>query len=328
MEGLNIEAYDADSLRKMVRLLEYENKILKDKLKKAGISYEEVNPFEEKIESAEEYDLDQGSRIVNPPYITEKMAMRFFSMFWGREDVYARRGKNGGYFPQCANRWNDRLCPKQRKEKVLCDECENTKWISLDVKKIIDHLLGTKEDGSDVIGVYPLLPNGTCRFIVFDFDNHEKGAEVTDFANTDNEWHKEVDALRKMCELKDIDGYIQIPRGLRENIIQECEKAGISVDVSDQRETGQPIRVSFKGDLRMQQELAAEKLLSHSDGVLSAATAFGKTVVCSYLIAERKVNTLILLQSKDLLNQWVDELNHFLEIREEPPEYETKTACK
>ena len=34
MEGLNIEAYDADSLRKMVRLLDYENKILKDKLKK------------------------------------------------------------------------------------------------------------------------------------------------------------------------------------------------------------------------------------------------------------------------------------------------------
>ncbi len=137
---MNIEAYDADSLRKMVRLLEYENKILKDKLKKAGISYEEVNPFEEKIESAEEYDLDQGNRIVNPPYITESGC-----------------------------------------------------------KKIIAHLLGTKEDGSDVIGVYPLLSNGTCRFIVFDFDNHKKGAEVTDFANTDNEWHKEVDALRKMC---------------------------------------------------------------------------------------------------------------------------------
>lgn len=45
---MNIEAYDADSLRKMVRLLEYENKILKDKLKEAGIYYEEVNPFEEK----------------------------------------------------------------------------------------------------------------------------------------------------------------------------------------------------------------------------------------------------------------------------------------
>ena len=78
----------------------------------------------------------------------------------------------------------------------------------------------------------------------------------------------------------------------------------------------------------MQQELAAEKLLKDSDGVLEAATAFGKTVVCSYLIAERKVNTLILLQSKDLLSQWVDELNKFLDIREEPPEYETKTGRK
>lgn len=538
---LNIEAYDAESLRKLVRLLEYENKLLKEKLKKENISYDEVNPFEEMIDNAEAYDPDQGERISDPAYITEEMATRFFSMFWGREDVYAKRGRNGGYFPQCDNRWNDSLCPKQRKEKIFCDECENTKWTRLDVKKIIAHLMGNREDGSDVIGVYPLLPNGTCRFIVFDFDNHEKGAEATDFANTDNEWHKEVDALRKICELngikplversrsgkgahvwfffqkaipasvarnfgfllldkgsasinlksfhyydrmypaqdvassignlialplqgqalkrgnsafvdenwnaypnqwdslfnkteklsmedlerymtkwqkelaeasgmlagvdinsrpkpwkkkcefvkgdvvgklhmilsngvyidtlnlmpriqnqirslaafdnpefyknkrlgysnyynfsavylgKDIDGYIQIPRGLKERIIEECNKAGIITDISDQREKGHPIRVSFKGDLRTQQELAAEKMLTYSDGVLSAATAFGKTVVCSYLIAERKVNTLILLQSKDLLNQWVDELNKFLEIKEEPPEYETKTGRK
>lgn len=113
---MNVEAYDVDSLRKMVRTLEYENRLLKDKLKKAGIPYDEKNPFEEKVENAEEYDLDQGERIVRPPSITEEMAIRFFSMFWGREDVYARRGKNGGYFPQCDNRWNARLCPKQRKE--------------------------------------------------------------------------------------------------------------------------------------------------------------------------------------------------------------------
>ena len=50
--------------------------------------------------------------------------------------------------------------------------------------KIIAHLVGYKEDGSDVLGMYPLLPDGTCRFLVFDFDNHEKGAQETDFANT------------------------------------------------------------------------------------------------------------------------------------------------
>lgn len=154
MTEVNVEAYDVDSLRKMVRILEYENRLLKDKLKKASIPYDEVNPFEEKIENAEEYDPDQGERIVNPSFISEEMAIRFFSMFWGREDVYARRGKNGGYFPQCDNRWNDRLCPKQRKEKVFCDECENTKWTRLDVKKIIAHLLGFKEDVAMVGSMY------------------------------------------------------------------------------------------------------------------------------------------------------------------------------
>lgn len=209
---MNIEAYDIDSLRKLVRVLEVENQSLKEKLKKAHIPYEESNLFEEKLEHAEQYDPDQGERIVHPSFITEKMAIRFFSMFWGREDVYARRSKSGGYFPQCDHRWNDRFCPKQRGEKMVCDECDNKKWNKLDVKKITAHLLGYKADGSDVIGVYPLLPNGICRFIVFDFDNHEKGAEASDFANVDNEWHKEVDALKKICELNGIKPLVERSR--------------------------------------------------------------------------------------------------------------------
>ena len=88
MIDLNIEAYDAESLRKLVRLLEYENRILKDKLKKENIPYDEVNPFEETINNVEKYDPDQGERIVAPPYINDKMAKYFFYMFWGREDVY------------------------------------------------------------------------------------------------------------------------------------------------------------------------------------------------------------------------------------------------
>ena len=59
----------------------------------------------------------------------------------------------------------------------------------------MDHLTGYREDGTDVIGIYPLLSDGTCRFLVFDFDNHEKGAEATDFSNKTEEWHKQVDAV-------------------------------------------------------------------------------------------------------------------------------------
>ena len=43
----------------------------------------------------------------------------------------------------------------------------------------------------------------------------------------------------------------------------------------------------------------------------------------------RKIVRLLEYENKILKdNQWVDELNHFLEIREEPPEYETKTGRK
>ena len=96
----------------------------------------------------------------------------------------------------------------------------------------------------------------------------------------------------------------------------------------DEREKGRPIRVKFKGTLKEEQNAAAEKLLQNTDGILNAATAFGKTVVCSYLIAKRKINTLILVQSKDLLIQWTEELNKFLEIDEKPPMYETKSGRK
>ena len=71
---------------------------------------------------------------------------------------------------------------------------------------------------------------------------------------------------------------------------------------------------------------AAEKLLHHSDGILNAATAFGKTIVCSYLIAKRKVNTLILIESASLMEQWENALIKFLDVQEELPTYQTKTG--
>lgn len=52
----------------------------------------------------------------------------------------------------------------------------------------MEHLLGYRKYGADVLGIYPLFAAGTCRFIVFDFDNDEKGVEKTDFANGNDEW--------------------------------------------------------------------------------------------------------------------------------------------
>lgn len=63
---MHIQAHDNESLRKLVRLLEQENRILKEKLKRENIPFDDVNLFEEVIENEEEYDSDQGGRINSP----------------------------------------------------------------------------------------------------------------------------------------------------------------------------------------------------------------------------------------------------------------------
>src|SRR2546426_10003499 len=52
--------------------------------------------------------------------------------------------------------------------------------------------------------------------------------------------------------------------------------------------------------------------MAHDFGVLSATTAFGKTVVAAWLIAQRGVNTLVLVHRRQLLEQWVERLSSFL----------------
>ena len=126
----------------------------------------------------------------------------------------------------------------------------------------------------------------------------------------------------------DEGGFIKVPRGVLENITEACEKAGIAYEIEDKRSKGQTIHVEFIGELKESQVFAVEKLLSYDNGILNAATAFGKTVVCCNVIAQRKVSTLILLQSSALMEQWEEALEKFLHIDEELPEYETPTGRK
>lgn len=46
------------------------------------------------------------------------------------------------------------------------------------------------------------------------------------------------------------------------------------------------------------------------------------------MIGKRKVSTLILIQNKSLLDQWINELNKFLNIEEDLPDYKTKGGKK
>ena len=55
-------------------------------------------------------------------------------------------------------------------------------------------------------------------------------------------------------------------------------------------------------------------MLKHQTGILSAPTAFGKTVMAASIIARRKVSTLILVHRAELLQQWRERLFTFLDL--------------
>ena len=526
------------SLKEKIQKLEKENAFLKELLDNAGIKYNKQT-IEDPL------DPNQGARILQHN-ITASDANLFFSMFWGRTDVFSKRtvNKSSGkvnYYTQCYNFWKYN-CPRRTGSKIRCRDCNLQSYKKLELEHIITHLKGYDPDGNDVIGIYPLLSDNTCRFIVFDFDDHVEDELNSDLSNENELWKNEVDALREICTLNGIDpliersrsgkgahiwiffqkpvnvslarkfgnallykgsesvnlksfryydrmlpmqdylpeghignlialplqgqalkkgnsafidenwnaypdqwaillakpkltnefietkvkewtsntsinhidlnqltlensekpwdkmrffikddvagilhiilsdgiyidttnlkprlqnrirelaafknpefyknqaiglstfkkaryiylgkdenNYIKIPRGLLDNIISQCNAADIEYQIDDKRYCEKHIKVSFNGQLKDSQIPAVTALTRYDNGILNAATAFGKTVVCCNIIAKKKLNTLILLQNSALMDQWENALNNFLIIDEPLPEYTTPSGRK
>lgn len=111
------------------------------------------------------------------------------------------------------------------------------------------------------------------------------------------------------------DNYLALPRGCEDAVSNLLTQHGVQITISDKTNHGQSIDVSFKGELREEQQSAMQAMLEYNIGTLSATTAFGKTVFAIAMIAKRRVNTLILVHNKALLEQWKERLDDFLEIQ-------------
>jgi superfamily II DNA or RNA helicase len=121
--------------------------------------------------------------------------------------------------------------------------------------------------------------------------------------------------------------YLCLPRGCEPDLLNELDKLGIAVEMIDKTFEGKTINVEFKGRLRDEQTLALSHLLRYDTGILAGTTAFGKTIVAIKLIAEKKINTLILVDKVSLLSQWKEKLSEFLIVNEPLPE-QPATAVK
>lgn len=111
----------------------------------------------------------------------------------------------------------------------------------------------------------------------------------------------------------DFPKHIGLPRGCLEDVLILMKSLGIEANIVDERFNGTTVKIKFKGELRPDQQAAADAMIAHDTGVLSASTAFGKTVIAAYLISKRGVNTLVLVHRKQLMDQWQARLETFLE---------------
>lgn len=454
--------------------------------------------------------------------LEEKVAL-FRSLFQGREDVFARRwfspttGKSG-YQPVCAREWSREYCDKK---KFKCAECPNREFQPLGYDDIYRHLEGKDPNGRDVVGVYAILPDNTCRFLCCDFDDKScehgyqkdvmayvgvcrdwgipayiersrsgNGAHVwilfnepvkartarglgnailteameregrmsfksydrffpnqdfmpaggfgnlvalplqgrarkegnsvfvnDDFVPFADQWSylqnmekmsvaeverlvsrydkgplgelskssestpwerplpkpmstadfpkhitivrssgiyiptkglsaKAVNHLKRLAAFKNPefyaklgmrlpvynlpriiscseikDDYLMLPRGCEEAAVDFFKSNGVEVGIEDKTNPGQRIDVEFMGSLYEEQQRAIEALEAHRCGTLYATTAFGKTVTAAALIARKKVNTLILVHTKALLDQWRERLEEYLSTDFQPEEH-------
>jgi superfamily II DNA or RNA helicase/very-short-patch-repair endonuclease len=111
---------------------------------------------------------------------------------------------------------------------------------------------------------------------------------------------------------EDHSKHFALPRGCLDEIEQVLQSLKIQPVVRDERCGGTPLNVSFCGTLRPEQQTAAQAMLAHDTGVLAGTTAFGKTVIAAWLIAQRGVSTLVLVHRQQLLEQWIERLSEFL----------------
>ncbi|CAK8711135.1 Superfamily II DNA or RNA helicase [Candidatus Electrothrix aarhusensis] len=106
------------------------------------------------------------------------------------------------------------------------------------------------------------------------------------------------------------------PRGFGNRAVLICRRLlGVDPVLIDQRRKVAPVSYDFIGELRPYQQEAVQALTGHSFGVLEAGTGSGKTVMALKIIAERRQPTIILVHSRELLEQWLARIATFLNIR-------------
>ena len=106
--------------------------------------------------------------------------------------------------------------------------------------------------------------------------------------------------------------WLHLPRGLTDQVRDLFEALGSTVEVNDDRPDLAAVTFEFRGTLRAQQAKAVADLVEHDLGVLVAPPGSGKTVMACAVIAHHDQPTLVVVDRKELLDQWQTRLRDHL----------------
>ncbi len=110
------------------------------------------------------------------------------------------------------------------------------------------------------------------------------------------------------------EGFIALPRGCKRSLTDMLNGYQVGYSMRDERQVGNRFSVEFTGELRPGQREAADRLVRYENGILSAPTGFGKTVIGAWLIARASTSTLVIVPNTALATQWACRLAEFLAI--------------
>ena len=122
------------------------------------------------------------------------------------------------------------------------------------------------------------------------------------------------DTPEKLKFYAETDKSIIAPRGFIRQAIDMAIRHGVGWELNDQRREIAPVDFEFKGKLKPFQGNAVSDMLKKDFGVLVSSTGSGKTVMGLYLIAQRQQPALVAVHTSQLLNQWIDRIETFLDI--------------
>jgi superfamily II DNA or RNA helicase len=108
--------------------------------------------------------------------------------------------------------------------------------------------------------------------------------------------------------------WLHLPRRLRGRVEALVGDLGSRLEIVDDRADPPSVRLGFVGTLRPQQAGAVVDMVVHDLGVLVAPPGAGKTVMACAAIAHHDVPTLVVVDRKELVDQWRNRLETHLDI--------------